>query len=35
LHVEAGGATLAEGQTVEFKVGPGRQRERAMNVRPV
>ena len=38
VHVstlEAGGATLAEGQTVEFEVGAGRTGEEAKNVRPV
>ena len=34
-NVQAGAATLAEGQTVEFEVGPGRKREEAKNVRPV
>jgi CspA family cold shock protein len=29
------GATLAEGQTVEFEVGPGRKSEEAKNVRSV
>jgi cold shock CspA family protein len=36
VHVSnlgAGGATLAEGQTVEFEVGPGRKREEAKTVR--
>ena len=28
-------ATLEEGQTVEFDVGPGRKGEEASNVRPV
>ncbi len=34
-NVEAGGAPLAEGQTIEFEVGPGRTGEEAKNVRPV
>ena len=34
-NLEAGGATLAEGQTVEFEVGARRKREEAKNVRPV
>ena len=34
-NLEAGGATLADGQTVEFEVGPGRKREEAKNARPV
>ncbi len=29
------GTTLAEGQTVEFEVGPGRKSEEAKNVRTV
>ena len=29
------GATLSEGQTVEFEVGPGRKSEEAKNVRAV
>jgi CspA family cold shock protein len=29
------GATLSEGQTVEFEVGPGRKSEEAKNVRGV
>ena len=28
-------ATLADGQTVEFEVGPGRKREEAKNACPV
>ena len=34
-NLQAGAATLAEGQTVEVEVGPGRRREDAKNVRPV
>ena len=36
-NIAAGGydATLEEGQTVEFDVGPGRKGEEALNVRPV
>ncbi len=36
-NIAAGGdeATLEEGQTVEFDVGPGRKGEEASNVRPV
>jgi cold shock protein len=34
-NLQAIGATLAEGQTVEFDVGPGRKSEEAKNVRPV
>jgi len=34
-NLEAGGATLAEGQTVEFEVGPGGNREEAKNGRHV
>ena len=34
-NLQAGAATLTEGQTVEFEVGPGRKREEAKNVRPV
>ena len=34
-NLEAVGTTLAEGQTVEFEVGPGRKSEEAKNVRSV
>ena len=36
-NIAGGGydATLKEGQTVEFDVGPGREGEEATNVRPV
>ncbi len=36
-NIATGGddATLEEGQTVEFDVGPGRKGEEASNVRPV
>ena len=34
-NLDAGGATLADGQTVEFEVGAGRKREEAKHVRPV
>lgn len=34
-NLQAEGATLAEGQTVEFEVGPGRKSEEAKNVRAV
>ncbi len=36
-NIAVGGddATLEEGQTVEFDVGPGRKGEEASNVRPV
>ncbi len=36
-NIAGGGddATLEEGQTVEFDVGPGRKGEEASNVRPV
>ena len=33
--LEAGGATLAEGQTVESEIGGGRTGEDATKVRPV
>jgi cold shock protein len=32
-NLQAGGTPLAEGQTVEFEVGPGRKSEEAKNVR--
>jgi CspA family cold shock protein len=32
-NLQAGGTALAEGQTVEFEVGPGRKSEEAKNVR--
>jgi cold shock CspA family protein len=32
-NLQAGAATVAEGQTVEFEVGPGRKREEAKTVR--
>jgi cold shock protein len=34
-NLQASGTTLAEGQTVEFDVGPGRKSEEAKNVRSV
>ena len=34
-NVAVGGATLAEGQAVEFELGPGRKSEEAKNVRVV
>ncbi len=34
IEGEADGATLEEGQTVEFEVRPGRKGEEAVNVRP-
>ena len=34
-NLEAVGTTVAEGQTVEFEVGPGRKGEEAKNVRSV
>jgi len=34
-NLRAGGTTLAEGQTVEFEVGPGRKSEEAKDVRSV
>ena len=34
-NLQDGGTTLAEGQTVEFEVGPGRKSEEAKNVRAV
>jgi len=34
-NLESAGAALAEGQTVEFEVGPGRKSEEAKNVRAV
>jgi cold shock protein len=34
-NLQAAGTTLAEGQTVEFEVGPGRKSEEAKNVRSV
>jgi cold shock protein len=34
-NLQDGGTTLAEGQTVEFEVGPGRKSEEAKNVRSV
>ncbi len=37
VHVSniVGGATLTEGQTVEYEVGPGRKGPEAVNVKPV
>jgi len=32
-NLQAGSTTLAEGQKVEFEVGPGRKSEEAKNVR--
>ncbi len=34
-NLQAGTTTLAEGQAVEFEVGPGRKSEEAKNVRSV
>jgi len=34
-NLQPGATTLAEGQTVEFEVGPGRKSEEAKNVRSV
>jgi cold shock protein len=34
-NLQAGGATLTEGQDVEFEIGPGRKSEEAKNVRSV
>ena len=34
-NLQAGGTSLAEGQAVEFEVGPGRKSEEAKNVRSV
>ena len=34
-NLQAAGTTLAEGQIVEFEVGPGRKSEEAKNVRSV
>jgi CspA family cold shock protein len=34
-NLQAAGATLAEGQKVEFDLGPGRKSEEAKNVRSV
>ncbi len=34
-NLQSAGASLAEGQTVEFEVGPGRKSEEAKNVRAV
>jgi CspA family cold shock protein len=34
-NLQAAGATLAEGQVVEFDLGPGRKSEEAKNVRAV
>jgi CspA family cold shock protein len=34
-NLQAGATTLAEGETVEFEVGPGRKSEEAKNVRSV
>jgi CspA family cold shock protein len=34
-NLQAGGTALAEGETVEFEVGPGRKSEEARNVRSV
>ena len=34
-NLQPAGADLAEGQTVEFEVGPGRKSEEAKNVRAV
>lgn len=33
--VGEGNATLEEGQTVEFDIGPGRKGDEALNVKPV
>jgi CspA family cold shock protein len=32
-NLQAGGTALAEGQMVEFEIGPGRKSEEAKNVR--
>ena len=34
-NLQVTGTTLAEGQTVEFDVGPGRKSEEAKNVRSI
>ena len=34
-NLQAGGTTLAEGQAVEFEIGPGRKSEEAKNVRSI
>jgi cold shock protein len=34
-NLESNGTSLAEGQTVEFEIGPGRKSEEAKNVRTV
>ncbi len=34
-NLQPGTATLAEGQAVEFEVGPGRKSEEAKNVRAI
>jgi cold shock protein len=34
-NLQAVGSSLAEGQTVEFEIGPGRKSEEAKNVRAV
>jgi CspA family cold shock protein len=34
-NLQSAGASLAEGQTVEFEIGPGRKSEEAKNVRTV
>lgn len=34
-NLQVSGTTLAEGQTVEFDLGPGRKSEEAKNVRSV
>jgi cold shock protein len=34
-NVQPGGTALAEGQTVEFELGPGRKSEEAKNVRSI
>jgi CspA family cold shock protein len=34
-NVQPGGTALAEGQAVEFELGPGRKSEEAKNVRAV
>jgi CspA family cold shock protein len=34
-NLQAGATTLAEGQTVEFEIGPGRKSDEAKNVRSI
>jgi CspA family cold shock protein len=34
-NIQAGGTALAEGQAVEFDLGPGRKSEEAKNVRSI